>query len=55
MAYKLTCPRCDRYTSALFRAYKNGDPCPYCGARLGAASEQYYRQLPDNHGWGHRP
>jgi rRNA maturation endonuclease Nob1 len=45
MTHKLTCPGCDRYTSAVFRAYENGSACPYCGSNLGAASEQYYRQL----------
>lgn len=51
MSYKLTCPGCDCYTSAIFRAYEDGLPCPYCGAALGAAAEQYYRQLPDDHRW----
>lgn len=26
MAYKLTCPHCDTYTSAIFRAYEDGRP-----------------------------
>jgi rRNA maturation endonuclease Nob1 len=47
MTYKLTCPGCDRYTSALFRAYADGRRCPYCGSSLQSASEQYYRQLPE--------
>jgi hypothetical protein len=47
MTYKLSCPGCDRYTSALFMAYADGRPCPYCGASLAAASAQYYRQLPE--------
>jgi rRNA maturation endonuclease Nob1 len=46
MSYKLTCPGCDRYTSAIFRSYEDGYPCPYCGSSLRAASAQYYRQLP---------
>ncbi|WP_125079364.1 hypothetical protein [Mycobacterium sp. P7213] len=45
MAYKLTCPGCDRYTSAVFTAYSDGLPCPYCGSGLQASSSQYYRQL----------
>lgn len=49
MSYKLTCPGCDRYLSSIFHAYADGRPCPHCGASLGAASEQYYRQLPDDH------
>jgi hypothetical protein len=51
VTYKLTCPNpeCDRYTSALFQAYAEGYPCPYCGASLARASAQYYRQLPDDH------
>lgn len=49
MTYKLTCPGCDRYLSSVFRAYENGEPCPWCGADLSAASEQFYRQLSDEH------
>jgi hypothetical protein len=49
VSYKLTCPGCDAYTSAVFHAYEDGRPCPYCNAKLGAASAQYYRQLPDVH------
>ena len=26
-----TCPVCDASTSAIGMAYRNGDPCPYCG------------------------
>lgn len=51
MSYKLTCPSCDTYTSANFRAYEDGRPCPNCGASLQPASAQYYRQLPDDHSW----
>jgi transcription initiation factor IIE alpha subunit len=51
MSYKLTCPSCDTYTSANFRAYEDGRPCPNCGASLQASSSQYYRQLPDDHHW----
>lgn len=51
MSYKLTCPSCDAYTSAAFRAYEDGRPCPHCGASLAAAAEQYYRQLPDDCQW----
>lgn len=47
MTFKLTCPNCDVYTSAIFRAYEDGYPCPYCGSSLRAASKQYYRQLPE--------
>jgi hypothetical protein len=47
VTYKLTCPGCDRYTSAIFRAYEDGYPCPYCGSSLRAASSQFYRQLPE--------
>lgn len=55
MSNKLTCPSCDRYTSALFRAYEDGRPCPYCGASLAPASAQFYRQLPDDHQAPERP
>jgi hypothetical protein len=51
MSYKLTCPSCDTYTSANFRAYEDGLPCPSCGANLQPASAQFYRQLPDDHSW----
>jgi hypothetical protein len=47
MSYKLICPGCDRYLSSIFQAYADGRPCPCCGSSLQAASEQYYRQLPD--------
>lgn len=53
MSYKLTCPGCDTYTSEIFRAYEDGYPCPYCGSSLQASSEQYYRQLPDDHRWNY--
>lgn len=46
MVFKLTCPTCDRYTSALFKAYENGENCPYCNGSLITAAQQYYRQLP---------
>lgn len=49
MSYKLTCPGCDLYLSSIFRAYEDGRPCPNCGSGLQPASEQYYRQLPDDH------
>lgn len=49
MAYKLTCPTSDAYTSAVFTAYSGGMPCPYCGSGRQAASSQFYRQLPDDH------
>jgi hypothetical protein len=28
---KMTCPGCDAHTSAVGIAYRDGDPCPYCG------------------------
>lgn len=34
MGYRLGCPDCDGWTSAIFRAYSEGLPCPYCGASL---------------------
>jgi hypothetical protein len=51
MTYKLTCPACDTYTSAVFRAYAEGLPCPHCGEKLYGVetAQQYYRQLPDDH------
>lgn len=47
MSRKITCPGCDLYLSSIFRAYADGRPCPHCGSSLQAASEQYYRQLPE--------
>ena len=38
MTYKLTCPNCDCHTSAIFGAYEDGKPCPYCGASLAVSA-----------------
>lgn len=58
MSYKLICPNCDVYTSAVFRAYESGRPCPHCGEKLfdsdGGTSRSYYAQLPDDHTWAGR-
>ena len=55
MAYKLICSHCDTYTSAIFRAYENGLPCPHCNQPLtdsdGRTARSYYAQLPDDHQW----
>mgnify|MGYP003443261396 CR=1 FL=1 len=52
MTYKLICPHCDTYTSAVFRAYEGGRPCPHCDQRLydndGRTARSYYAQLPDD-------
>jgi uncharacterized paraquat-inducible protein A len=52
VTFKLTCPQCDTYTSAVFQAYTDGDPCPHCGAKLYGAetARQYYDQLPEHMG-----
>lgn len=31
MSNKMDCLGCDSYTSAIYQAYENGDPCPNCG------------------------
>jgi transcription initiation factor IIE alpha subunit len=51
MTYKLICPWCDTYTSAVFRAYEDGRPCPRCEKPLhdsdGRTARSYYAQLSD--------
>lgn len=51
MGYRLGCPSCDAWTSAVFRAYGDGENCPYCGGGLNTPenSRHYYEQLPDDH------
>jgi len=53
MTYKLICPNCDVYTSAVFRAYSDGMPCPHCKQPLrdndGRTARSYYAQLPNDH------
>lgn len=51
MGYRLGCPNCDGWTSALFRAYEDGLDCPYCGASIATPenARHYYEQLPDYH------
>lgn len=53
MTYKLICPGCGTYTSAVFMAYADGHPCPHCGSSLNAPEtvRSYYDQLPDDHRW----
>jgi hypothetical protein len=31
VADKTTCPGCESYTSGVLAAFRNGEPCPYCG------------------------
>lgn len=31
MSNKMACLGCDSYTSAIYEAFGNGEPCPYCG------------------------
>lgn len=49
MGYRLGCPSCDAWTSAVFRAYEDGRGCPYCDADLSTPENEkhYYEQLPD--------
>lgn len=39
MSDKMTCPGCDAHTSAVYTAYGDGEPCPYCGLSHEAAYE----------------
>lgn len=50
MGYRLGCPGCKAWTSAVFRAYADGEDCPYCGHYLTTSqnSKHYYEQLPDD-------
>ena len=34
---KRTCPACDSETSAIGMAFRDGEPCPYCGLPAEAA------------------
>ena len=34
---KTTCPACDSETSAIGMAFRDGEPCPYCGLPAEAA------------------
>lgn len=34
---KRTCPACDSWTSAVGEAFRDGEPCPYCGLPAAAA------------------
>lgn len=51
MTYKLICPNCGIYTSAVFSAYESGQPCPHCRQPLndedGHTSRSFYAHLPD--------
>lgn len=49
MGYRIGCPKCDAWTSALFNAMSEGLPCPYCGADIYTSEniKHYYDQLPD--------
>lgn len=35
----MTCPGCDSRTSSVLAAFRNGEPCPYCGLSTRAAAE----------------
>jgi len=35
---KRTCPACDAHTSAIEQAFRNDEPCPYCGLPAEAAT-----------------
>lgn len=39
MSTKETCPGCTSHTSAVFAAFRIGDPCPYCSLPSDAATE----------------
>ena len=39
MSNKMICPGCDSYTSAIYAAYEEEEPCPYCGLSHDAAKE----------------
>lgn len=39
MSNKMCCPGCDSYTSAIYTAYQEEEPCPYCGLSHEAAKE----------------
>jgi hypothetical protein len=49
MGYRLGCPGCRAWTSAVFRAYEDGEGCPYCGASLSTPenAKHFYEQLPE--------
>lgn len=34
MGFRLGCPECKGWTSEIYRAYEEGEDCPYCGANL---------------------
>lgn len=38
MADKATCPACDSETSTIYRAFNEGEACPYCGLPADAAN-----------------
>lgn len=48
MGYRLGCPGCGAWTSAVFRAYRDGKKCPYCGSCLNTPenARHYSEQLP---------
>ena len=35
---KRSCPACDAHTSAIGAAFRDGEPCPYCGLPAEAAA-----------------
>ena len=39
MSNKVTCPGCESYTSAVFQAVHEGEPCPYCGLPASTIAE----------------
>jgi hypothetical protein len=46
MSVKETCPGCDAHTSSVYAAFRDGDPCPYCGHEQ-AAQERARMALRD--------
>lgn len=35
----MTCPGCDSESSSVLSAFRDGDPCPFCGLSAQAAAE----------------
>ncbi len=47
MSQKAKCPACESYTSAIYAARGDGDPCPYCAADLGSSVDFAIMGLPE--------
>lgn len=39
MSEKMTCPACTSHTSSVLSAYREGEPCPYCGLTVDATQQ----------------